>query len=322
MRSDLHHLYACDDLSNNQRGSNPFAVITSNVSWTGGGSKSDGTSFEPRDEQKGPASRSLLYFVLRYQDYTNFVQPQEPILRSWHSSLLPTVEEQLRNDDIFALQNNRNPFVDYPQFIERIHSVTTLSAEPPQPALDFPEDTIVFGYVNAGTSATFEYQVVNSGNQSIDLSNFSLSQTGIFSFTSGGNNVTLSPGEAVVLHIAATPSGNGAVQGHLTFNTTLSSVATVDVPIYLNDPMVNAVTTVDVNSFEIFPNPASSELTIRNPFAFSYLLIVRDVTGNIVMQQEVASGTTAIDVSLLASGCYSAQLTAPGLRLHQTFIKQ
>lgn len=321
MKSDLHHLYPTDDLSNNQRGNNPFAVITSNIIWSDGGSKSNGTSFEPRDLQKGRASRSLLYFVLRYQDYANFVQPQEPLLRQWHAGFPPDAVERKRNSDIFSIQNNRNPFVDYPQFIERIHSVTSLSVEPLTPSLDFPEDTIVFGYVNTGNSATFEYVVVNTGNQLIDLTNFALTQPGVFSFSAGGGNVNLAPGEAAVLRITATPSGSGAVLGHLTFNTTLASMAAVDVPIYLNDPVINTIPSVEASPFDFFPNPVSSELNIRNPFSTSFQLQVFDITGHVVLQQEIASGTTSVDVSSLASGCYSARLTTPGLRFHRTFIK-
>ncbi|MFM9051032.1 MAG: endonuclease, partial [Bacteroidota bacterium] len=145
MRSDLHHLYACDDLSNNQRGNNPFGIVNNNIIWSGGGSKSDGSFFEPRDAQKGKAARSLLYFVLRYQDYSGFVQPQETLLRTWHIAFPPGVTEQRRNDDIFTNQRNRNPFIDYPQFIDRIRSVTTLSVAPLSASLDLPVDTIVYG---------------------------------------------------------------------------------------------------------------------------------------------------------------------------------
>lgn len=200
--------------------------------------------------------------------------------------------------------------------------MTGLSVEPLIPALDFPEDTIVFGYVNAGNSATFEYVVVNNGTQLIDLTNFALTQPGVFSFSSGGGNVNLAPGESAVLRITATPSGSGSVLGHLTFNTTLVSMTSVDVPIYLNDPVVNAITSVETDAFDLFPNPVSAELNIRNPFSTSFQLDVFDINGHIVLRQEISSGTTAVDVSSLASGCYSAQLTASGRFFHRTFIKQ
>ena len=46
--------------------------------------------FEPRDEHKGAAARAMLYFAIRYQDYGNFIDAQEGILKNWHTTFKPT----------------------------------------------------------------------------------------------------------------------------------------------------------------------------------------------------------------------------------------
>src|SRR6185295_4028554 len=110
MRSDLHHLFPTDDASNNERADNPFGIVT-NATWSVGGSKSNRSIFEPRDQQKGATARAMMYFVLRYQNYNSFFTSQESILRTWHQNFPNTQIERTRNDDIYGMQHNRNPFV-------------------------------------------------------------------------------------------------------------------------------------------------------------------------------------------------------------------
>jgi hypothetical protein len=321
MRSDLHHLYACDDLSNNTRGNNPFGVVT-NATWSGGGSKSDGNYFEPRDAQKGKASRSLLYFVIRYQDYSNFVQPQETLLRVWHSNFLPDSLERRRNDDIFSDQHNRNPFVDYPLFIERIHRVCGTSVEPSQPALNFPEQTIVYGYVTTGASVNYEYVIVNNGNVPIDLTGFFLSVPAVFSFSSGGNDVTLQPGEALPLIITAQPSSSAPVFALLAFNTTLPGLPSVSVPIYLNDPVINSVAPPDLSSAEVYPNPMDGQLQVRLPESNSWSVTLTDATGRMVLEQPAVSGKAQFDVTTLPAGCYLFTACSNGVFHRKVVVKR
>lgn len=322
MRSDLHHLYPCDDLSNNTRGNNPFGIVT-NPTYSDGGSLSDGNFFEPRDSQKGRASRSLLYFVIRYQDYTNFVQPQETLLRTWHQQFPPDAIERRRNNDIYTDQHNRNPFVDYPQYLERIHSVTTLSTEPQIPSLDLPEDTIVYGFVTPGSSPVFEYVIVNNGNAAIDLTNFSLSLPAVFSFVSGGSNVNLQPGESAVIRIVANATGSGSVNAFLTYNTSLTSLSAVSVPIYMNDPLINTITSISSGDLQIFPNPVSDRLQIRSDRPVKLLIQVTDALGQSVLDREVEfRDAVSLDISFLPAGTYSLSVASEVSRRYYTIVKQ
>lgn len=323
MRSDLHHLYPCDDLSNNTRGNNPFGIVT-NPTYSDGGSLSDGSFFEPRDSQKGRASRSLLYFVIRYQDYASFVQPQESLLRNWHFNFLPDQIERRRNDDIFSDQRNRNPFVDYPQFIDRIQSVATTSIAPVQSSLDFPEDTLVYGYVSAGNTATYQYVIVNNGNTVISLSNFSLTQTNIFSFTSGSSNVTLQPGESHIVRLLASPQSSSPVQALLGFNTSLTSKPFVLAPIYLNDSILTTIN-APAGSMELslFPNPTNNLLSLKGDFTVPVQVVITDVFGKTIYAVDhFNTSSDVLHLSSLPAGTYNVTVSGNGYSIRRLLIKR
>lgn len=90
------------------------------------------TVYEPREEQKGDAARSQFYMLMCYDEYQNsgnwgyadlpsFASDQdENVLRQWHQQDPVDKLERTRNQYIYTIQNNRNPFVDHPEWIDCI----------------------------------------------------------------------------------------------------------------------------------------------------------------------------------------------------------
>ncbi|WP_373048505.1 endonuclease I family protein [Vulgatibacter sp.] len=126
-RSDLHHLFPTDMDANSRRGSLEFGetdCARSSCSWTGGGSEvgpslaGGGTIFEVRPAYRGEIARAHFYFSVRYR--LSIGQAEEAVLRRWHDEDPPGARERARNDGIELLQQNRNPFVDRPDFVGRI----------------------------------------------------------------------------------------------------------------------------------------------------------------------------------------------------------
>ena len=91
-------------------------------------------TFEPGDAQKGSVARAILYVATRY-DYLEIVNTppsdapntsdnkmaQLSTLLDWNRKALPTIKEKSNNQKIYELyQNNRNPFIDYPEFADAI----------------------------------------------------------------------------------------------------------------------------------------------------------------------------------------------------------
>lgn len=124
-KSDLHHLYPTDSNMNSSRSSYPFGEVERekqrlkcDESKLGTTAQGGGIYFEPPENHKGNVARSLFYFAVRYQSKIDSIQ--EDYLRDWHVNDPPDEEEKRRNDEIFKVQGNRNPFIDHPSWVELI----------------------------------------------------------------------------------------------------------------------------------------------------------------------------------------------------------
>ena len=91
------------------------------------GSNSTGqTVFEPADQHKGNLARALLYFNVRY----NMTLSQGGVdmletLLTWHNADPVDAAEQARNTGVYNHQNNRNPFIDHPEYVASIWGGST-----------------------------------------------------------------------------------------------------------------------------------------------------------------------------------------------------
>jgi len=147
MYTDLFHLYPTDGYVNGKRSNYPFGEVGS-PSWTStNGSKvgnniTEGYSsrvFEPIDEYKGDFARSYFYMATRYEnvienwinyglasellDGSNdkvFKDWQLNLLLNWHYEDPVSEKETNRNNSVYTIQNNRNPFIDHPEYIALI----------------------------------------------------------------------------------------------------------------------------------------------------------------------------------------------------------
>lgn len=163
-RADIHHLFPTDVSANSRRGSDPFEPV-SNPSWEVGGSKSGQGLFEPRDAQKGATARAMLYFAIRYQDYEGFANRSFTSLKRWHRQHPPSTKDSLRNEAIFSVQKNRNPFVDHPEFIDRFENLKGTVSN--SMALDLPTDTL---FILMNGTGQFFIRAIGKGTTNADYS--------------------------------------------------------------------------------------------------------------------------------------------------------
>lgn len=197
MKADIHHLFATDVNSNSQRGSKPFGVVSGSGSWNEGGSKTNSSTFEPRDAQKGATARAMLYMATRYGNCSGFLGGQEGILRTWALENEPSAFEKGRNTAIFNEQKNRNPFVDAPVLISRVHSFTNRSNRT-RSAAAVLVDTLIVGTKNAaGDSAVFKVYVVNTGDAAFEIADVTTNLAYVSSST------LVSPGESAIYRFAS-----------------------------------------------------------------------------------------------------------------------
>lgn len=142
MYSDAHFVIPTDGYVNGARGNLPFGRVNSANFTSLNGSKRGqnlnsgysagyaGVVFEPIDEFKGDVARMYFYFATRYQnqvsgwDYAMFNGTSAQvftntfinILLTWHIQDPVSPREVTRNNAIYARQNNRNPFIDNPEY--------------------------------------------------------------------------------------------------------------------------------------------------------------------------------------------------------------
>ncbi len=136
---DLHHLNPSDQTANSRKSNYPLAELES-VSWTNGITSvgkatiagTNQNAFEPADQYKGDFARTYMYMFTCYQDLTweytwmNYEKSSYPTLKPWAVELLlkwhkqdPVSEKEVaRNNAVYAIQGNRNPFVDYPRLAD------------------------------------------------------------------------------------------------------------------------------------------------------------------------------------------------------------
>lgn len=123
-KTDLHHLYPTDSKLNSKRSSLRFGKVEYQQEEIGcqisklGKSAHGEFVFEPPVHHKGNVARALFYFATRYE--MKMSDPEEQTLREWHQQDPVDSEESLRNEEIFAIQKTRNPFIDFPELTDQI----------------------------------------------------------------------------------------------------------------------------------------------------------------------------------------------------------
>ena len=147
MVSDLFNVYPTDARINNLRSNYPYGVVGTNNGFSkdpqhhglgklGSSTTSGiGTCYEPDDQYKGDFARSFFYMVARYRSNTlnsgngakmftssptNLTAYSLSFLLEWHRNDPVSQKEIDRNQAVYGIQHNRNPFIDYPELVEYI----------------------------------------------------------------------------------------------------------------------------------------------------------------------------------------------------------
>ena len=147
MVSDLFNVYPTDARINNLRSNYPYGVVGTNNGFSkdpqhhglgklGTSTTSGvGTVYEPDDNYKGDFARSFFYMAARYRNNilnsgngskmytsnpTNLTAYSLSFLLEWHRNDPVSQKEIDRNQAVYGIQHNRNPFIDYPELVEYI----------------------------------------------------------------------------------------------------------------------------------------------------------------------------------------------------------
>ncbi|MCX7833356.1 MAG: endonuclease [Ignavibacteria bacterium] len=176
MRSDLFHLYPTLATANNARSDYHFGIVVSNITWQQGGSKrgfdyQNEIVFEPRDVHKGNVARSIFYFAVRFGNQGNYLaQKEENVLRLWNMTDTVDQKERTRNQRIKSFQNIFNPFIDHPEFIDRIRSFYSIAPTIFKGRITVSPFSITFDTLAVNDTVSYYLAIMNYGNSNLSIS--------------------------------------------------------------------------------------------------------------------------------------------------------
>lgn len=307
-KSDIHHLFPTYSNANSQRGNLPFGEVSS-ASYEDGGSKKGNGVFEVRDDHKGNTARAMMYFGIRYGNYDNFLTSQESALRNWHKGDLPDSEEEARNEAIFGSQKNRNPFVDHPQFVDRIQSIASTSNAPLIKSWNLSSDSMV--EESALEIDWTSLYVVNSGNT---LLNFEVPTE-----KEGLGNVVFESDQA--FSVAPGESHEVKFKSNIVDVAVLSSIIliksgnqTKEVKVEMRGAAGSINELIDNRNIWFY------EGTLRIQDVESGILEILSVDGKQVHFSEIRGALTEFNTSELPSGIYIAFVDSGERRMSLRFI--
>ncbi len=158
MYTDLFHMYPTDKKVNNVRSNYIYGIVQTPSYTSSNGNKlgsSDpatgfsGTVFEPIDEYKGDLARTYFYMATCYEDkiaswasivteaqtilagntYPAYKPAYVDLLLKWAKNDPVSTKEIDRNNAIYGIQKNRNPYIDHPEYAELVWNSTTAVEE-------------------------------------------------------------------------------------------------------------------------------------------------------------------------------------------------
>ncbi|HQE35021.1 MAG TPA: endonuclease, partial [Flavobacterium alvei] len=360
MVADAHFITPTDGKVNGLRSNFPHGIVASASKTTLNGSKLgtsgvsgySGTVFEPIDEFKGDIARMYFYFATRYEnnvagysyDMFNGTSGQVftpeflSMLLAWHAQDPVNAREIARNNAIYARQNNRNPFIDHPEYVQLIWNPTADTVAPTA-ATNLTVTGTTSSTVSLSWTAATDNVAVTSYDiymnsvlkTSVSSSNLTATITGLTASTTYSFYVIAK--DAAVNSSPASNTANGtttiaipdtqnptaptnlAVTGSSSSTVSLSWTASTDnVGVTSYDVYVNSVFKSTVSGTTALVNGLTPSTT------YSFYVVAKDAAGNSSAQSNAINGTTTVLTSSCANESFENIPTAASSYGTQTWI--
>ena len=330
MVSDAHFITPTDGKVNGMRSNYPHGTVAS-ASWTSkngsklgssGVSGYSGTVFEPIDEFKGDIARMYFYFATRYENtvsgygYDMFNSTSDQVFTSEFLSILLTwnaldpvsPREIARNNAIYAQQNNRNPYIDHPEYVQKVWNPTA-DTQAPTAATSLT--------VTGTTSSTVSLSWV-AGTDNIAVTSYDIYVNGILKTATSGLTATITGLSASTTYsfyviakdaaVNSSPASN-AINGtttafvpdtqNPTAATSLAITNTLSTKISLS--WLAGTDNIGVTAYDIYVNSiynssvTGTVATISGLTAstnYTFYIIAKDAAGNSSVSSNSVNGTT------------------------------
>lgn len=285
-KSDMHHLYPCKDNVNSSRGNHPYAesIDADTDTWYRNdysqtsiptefideyAEKNNGNyqSFEPREDHKGDASRSMFYFFAMYQSVSNtsFWNTQKETLLNWHYYDQVDEGELNRTWEIASYQeDNPNPFVLDSSLARRIWYLDDGGFD--TTVTDTISYNIIINEIMQNPAAVSDevgewFEIFNNSNEIINLNGFIIRDEGSDSHTIN-QEFNLDPFSFAVLGRNSDQEVNGGVS--IAYQYTGIALANGSDEIILIDPFGFTVDSIAYDGGSSWPDPTGASMSLIN----------------------------------------------------------
>jgi hypothetical protein len=323
MYSDLFHLVPTDGYVNNRRSNYPFGQVTTPTYTSQNGSKLGpctfagytGVVFEPINQYKGDFARNYLYLATRYENrIASWTSPMlagnaYPVFTTWAINLLlqwnaqdsVSQKEIDRNNAIYLIQGNRNPFIDHPEYANLIWgggSIVFVNSITVQGQGGVSSIVTQGGSLQMSATVLPVNATVSSITWSVKNATATINAAGLLTAVSDGIDTV----------IATANDGSGV------FGMKVISISNQG----------NGVNFIDLNDkVSIYPNPANEVLNIDiNQMQFlPDMIAVTDIRGKLVYKFSNVSEHQKLNVAELEKGVYFITISGKNCKSVFKFIR-
>lgn len=333
--TDLNHLYPSEAKANQAKSNYPLGVIASGVTPTfdnglvkvGTGVNSGGAKyvFEPADEYKGDFARTYFYMVTCYQDMTwtytymckNGTYPSLQdwaidLLLEWHRKDGVSQKELDRNEAVYKIQNNRNPFIDYPELAEYIwgdkkgQAFNPDTQTPPagDPILITPSNGMYLDFnqtaINHSSTAQLQFRGENlTGYLELNLSRTDNTDSEYFSLSTNtvqSKDANRQDGSWITVTYTPTKLGKHTAQLIITEGGLLEGSRVVELTgECLEEPTLSKLTATDATDVTADGFTANWDVP-ANEVVDYYMVTLKHYRGNDVVTEELPAESNSLVV--------------------------
>lgn len=332
MVADAHFITPTDGKVNGLRSAFPHGIVAAASKTTLNGSKLgssgvagySGTVFEPIDEFKGDIARMYFYFATRYENTVSgynydmfdgssnqvFTTAFLSMLLTWHAQDPVNAREIARNNAIYARQNNRNPYIDHPEYVQTIWNPT-----PDNQAPTAATNLAVTGTTSSTVSLSWTAGTDNIAVTSYDIYVNSVLRTAVSGLTA---TITgLSPSTTYSFYVVAKDAAvNSSPASTMVNGTTTIVIPDTQIPTAPTNLAVAGSSSstvslswtastdnIGVTSYDVYVNSAfktsvSGTTSIVNGLTptttYSFYVVAKDAAGNSSAQSNSVNGTTTV----------------------------
>jgi endonuclease I len=285
------------------------------------------SAFEPHNAVKGDLARAYFYILTRYQNelaswvslngvtsittvvdgttngglYPSFQLSYLQMMYDWNNLDPVDAKEINRNNLVYSQQNNRNPYVDHPEFVLAVWQCTGVL---PVTVTGFTaqknnESVLLKWYATFETNfKKYEIERSTDGWGFYKIGEVAGRNLANYSFTD--NNL---------------PNAN----------TVYYRLKMIDIDGKFSNSKIVSIRIAN-NFFNalVYPNPTREKLVVKLQQALSEKsqLVIADLSGRIVMQQQVTGGQKNIDLSVshLPAGRYFIKISNNSELINQSFV--